>query len=259
MTAKLFVFTATGNSLWAARTLAEKLGDCEIVPIVPALRSGLINPGAERVGFVFPLYFLGLPLVVSRFIRSLDLSAAKFVFALVTKGFPMMAGAAGDYRRSTGNRLDRLDYVRMPDNYLPNFDAPSQAEFDQITAKAGLKLARIAEGILAGRKGIERSATDLIGSAYHKPFLSKLAGSQPLLTVGDSCNGCGICAKTCPVGNIRMDGKRPVYGSECEMCLACAHVCPTEAIQMGPKTVGRKRYVNTLVGWKGVREFNATK
>ena len=46
----------------------------------------------------------------------------------------------------------------------------------------------------------------------------------------DKCNGCAICAKVCPVQNIKMVDNKPVWQHRCEMCLACAEWCPIKAI-----------------------------
>ncbi len=113
----------------------------------------------------------------------------------------------------------------------------------------------IVPGIAACERHIARTIVDLIALPIHNPFLKRLANNQPFFTVSDACNGCGQCSKVCPVGNIVMDAKRPVYSKNCEMCLACVHACPTEAIQFGSKTVGKGRYVNSVVGWKKLREF----
>ncbi|MDD3092322.1 MAG: 4Fe-4S binding protein, partial [Methanoregulaceae archaeon] len=45
------------------------------------------------------------------------------------------------------------------------------------------------------------------------------------------------------VGNIRIEGDRPVWLHHCEQCMACIQLCPTDAIQAG-KTEGRRRYRN---------------
>ena len=54
----IFYFTGTGNSLYAARKLADE-GE-KIVSIVDALRSKAyhytLNVG-DKLGFVFPVYF----------------------------------------------------------------------------------------------------------------------------------------------------------------------------------------------------------
>ncbi len=56
------------------------------------------------------------------------------------------------------------------------------------------------------------------------------------------CNGCAICARICPVDNIRMLDGRPAWQHRCEQCFACLQWRPQEAIQFGEHTAGRRRY-----------------
>lgn len=54
------------------------------------------------------------------------------------------------------------------------------------------------------------------------------------LSVSETCNGCGSCAKKCPVQAIEMRGKMPVWvKQECTMCLGCLHRCPNYSIYYG--------------------------
>ena len=49
--------------------------------------------------------------------------------------------------------------------------------------------------------------------------------------VEDSCSGCGICARLCPVGNIVLLNGRPMIGEGCLICGACYHNCPSAAVR----------------------------
>jgi Pyruvate/2-oxoacid:ferredoxin oxidoreductase delta subunit len=52
-------------------------------------------------------------------------------------------------------------------------------------------------------------------------------------TVDDQCNGCGICAKVCPVKDIEMLDGKPRWLGHCEQCYACFHWCSQKAVQCG--------------------------
>ena len=58
------------------------------------------------------------------------------------------------------------------------------------------------------------------------------------------CTGCAICQKICPVDNIKIENKQPIWGKQCEQCMACIQWCPTQAIEYSDKTRKRKRYHN---------------
>jgi Pyruvate/2-oxoacid:ferredoxin oxidoreductase delta subunit len=47
------------------------------------------------------------------------------------------------------------------------------------------------------------------------------------------CNGCGVCAKICPVENIEMVDDKPSWRHHCENCFACLAWCPRASIQSG--------------------------
>lgn len=66
--------------------------------------------------------------------------------------------------------------------------------------------------------------------------------------VENSCVGCGLCAKNCPVSAIEMRDKKPVWVKDrCVMCLSCLHHCPKFSIQYGNRTKRHGQYTNPHV------------
>jgi ferredoxin len=54
--------------------------------------------------------------------------------------------------------------------------------------------------------------------------------SDRSFAVDENCTGCGTCARVCPVHNIEIVDKKPVWQNRCENCRACFNWCPTNAI-----------------------------
>ena len=130
MKTTIYYFTGTGNSLAAARKIAALLGDCELVrvPLLKTTQEDIV-PQAERIGIICPVYFSGLPLVVSEFARHLDLSRSQYTFSVVTYGGSGGSSALGQldtilWMRNRG--LDAGFMVKMPGNYILMYSSPAR-------------------------------------------------------------------------------------------------------------------------------------
>jgi ferredoxin/flavodoxin len=251
----IYYFTGTGNSLAAARKIAGALGDCEVVPIASfANTAGTVAPEADRVGIVCPVYFAGLPAMVASFAERLDLTAANYVFSVVTHGGDGGAAALrqidGILKEKAGRGLDAGFAVSMPGNYILMYESPAGEKRDRLLAAADADLERIAGQIRQEtRLKLPNSPVTRIVKALTYPwFRSHVHGDDRKFTVSERCTSCGTCAAVCPAGNIEMVDGRPVWNHRCELCCGCIHLCPTEAIQAGRGTEGRQRYRNPSVG-----------
>ncbi len=66
---------------------------------------------------------------------------------------------------------------------------------------------------------------------HHLPFSQLIPTADKSFRCDDTkCNSCGVCAKVCPVNNIKLIEGRPVWHHHCETCYACYNWCPQEAI-----------------------------
>ncbi len=246
MSTSIFYFTGTGNSLWAARTLAEGLGDCELVPIARALAAGDIRPAADRVIIVAPVYMYRLPHIVVRFARALETRAP--ITLLATCG-----GDPGDCLRHAKRLFARrgLELVQghvlvVQTNYLPFGSAPEAEVVEERLADASRRLHQLLPVIAGGGPALD-TRCDRRRAWVHPGLLYKLgyafiAKTDGSYVVEDSCNGCGLCAQLCPVDNLALVDGRPVWNNRCEQCMACLQWCPKEAVQVKDKTQGWRRY-----------------
>ena len=124
MKTNLFFFSATGNSLAVAKDIAAKLPGTQIFSI-PKVINQKMDLNADNIGFIFPVYFSGMPKIVIDFINKLEPSKPKYIFAICTCGaFPMgTLLQAQKQLRKKGMTLNAGFSIQMPGNYLVKYGA----------------------------------------------------------------------------------------------------------------------------------------
>ena len=241
----IFYFSGTGNSLAVSKSIAAKLGDTNIIPMTRENATKELH-GSQIIGLVFPVYVFGLPFIVTQFIKSLFLTDKTRVFAVaVHGGMPLgtLKQAAQLFARQ-GMTLSAGYEVMMVDNYTPIAGAISPEKQKKRFEKAERKIEMIC-GAIKNEKRYIYSGWPLINWMFGKMYygwIKKAASLDTNFKADSNCNGCGICQKVCPVGNIKMIDHLPAWQHHCEQCFACLHWCPNSAIQYGKHTSGRTRY-----------------
>lgn len=247
--AAIFCFTSTGNSLYTAKAIAGKI-DAKVLSMtgVPAICDDAV------IGFVFPVYFWGLPRIVRHFISKMQITNKNtYVFAVITCGGPVF-GVLGLLKQLLKTKNIRLRYgkrIISVTNYLPEYEAKDS---DMLREKIEQQIQKIANAVT--RREENRIPTI---SFLNKLIYSAMPdeNSDRHFNVLPICKGCATCQRVCPAGNIRIEAHKPVFKHRCEHCLACLHNCPVYAIDWKDKTQGKERYRNTNISLNELISFNS--
>lgn len=246
--ATIFCFTSTGNSLFTAKKLAEKIGG-EVKP----MRNGPVQCDDDLIGFVFPVFFWGLPRMVTRFVSDMRITDPNaYVFAVATSGGAPF-GTLGQLKTLLRQKDVRLQFgmgIRSVSNYLIEYTPKDSSELQREIAE---KIHAAADAVNNRHTNRIRGFTPVNRIAYR---LYPDAGSDRHFSAASACTGCGTCQRICPARNITMEAGRPDFLHKCEHCLACLQNCPARAIDWKGKTQGKTRYRNSGISLGELIAFN---
>ena len=244
----ILYFSATGNCKYVAARLASAFGQ-ETVSIVDCILSGMYSFADDTIGVVVPTYFWGLPSIVKEFLEKVDFHA-DYLYFIATYGTTPGASDAMAGKAIRGKTIDAFYSVRMPDTWTPIFDLSTP---EKVAAFSRTTEAEIDETICKiGERHTNRHMIPHVPAFLAEWFAQPIYNNDKRQTahfrVEESCIGCGLCAKKCPVQAIEMQEKRPVWVKEkCTLCLGCLHRCPKFAIQYGKNTRRHGQYTNPNV------------
>ena len=243
----IYYFSATGNSKHVANRLAESLNE-SVTPVLDVLGKGVAVD--DQMILVYPNYCGGVPSVIREFLQKniFQISKDAKLFLVITYGNNTGASssiASKYFKKNTERTFDAMYSVKMPDNWTPVFDLTNAEEVAETSAKADEEIDGIIRKIKMGIYGDH--VNDKLGKFMEVvyPGFYKTLSKTSHLHVEDTCVGCGLCAKNCPVSAIEMVGGKPTWiKKNCVMCLGCLHRCPKFAIQYDGKTKDHGQYLH---------------
>ena len=134
----------------------------------------------------------------------------------------------------------------MPRNYVINEAYPmlEKDEVEKRIADAYHQLDQVASDIRSGDdlKARHVFLFETLITVPFNPVWCRYKLTAKDFYVNDSCVGCGACQKFCPLNNIELVDKKPVWGDQCTHCMACIGNCPAKAIEYGTITQDKEPY-----------------
>ncbi|MGI6536318.1 MAG: EFR1 family ferrodoxin [Eggerthellaceae bacterium] len=244
----ILYFSATGNSKYVAERIASAFNDTALS--IERADTTIALEDNEMLGIVTPVNWWELPVLTREFLEQLKVSNNRDAYTFIVTTYGTTPGCTFDDARKIlakrGIALRAGFSVKMPDNWTPVFDLSDPEKVNKINEEAETYIDDVI-GHLRDR--------DTGNHMQHKMPYAVRVFTDPLLnaerktkkfSVDDSCIGCGLCAKRCPVHAIRIQDGKPVWvKGECALCLRCLHHCPKFAIQYGNgKTRQHGQYTN---------------
>jgi ferredoxin len=255
---ELYFLSGTGNSFRAATWLQKIAEQNGCATELTAIGTNTAPPRCDRdslFALFFPTHGFTAPWKVIQFAGQLPRVKKVPAVVVATRasmrfGRILTPGVSGSatflialilwlkgFRVHGGLSLD------MPSNWQALHPGMSAESYAWITQRAEPRLAVFAGKIFSGGRSwfnfnnlyeifwtIALSWLSLLYLLLGRFFLAKI------LFANSNCNLCGVCVTHCPVGAIKIVGRRRphlYWRHSCESCMRCLAFCPRQAIEAG--------------------------
>lgn len=237
MSCEIFYFTATGNSLYIARQIANGLGEAELISIPEAMEQ-YTGTDVPMIGLIFPVFGWGMPRIVEDFVRKLRLNSEQYVFAVATCGGTPSVTVLRLQKMLQKNGADLDAGFTVKEGHKGSNSDPAIIKLVRSLnwknpVPGTERIPEIVEIVKNKRKHMPESSSlpaNLLGGLFHESFINMAKTSDKNFSVDEKCSLCHTCVRVCPRNNIEIIDMKPVWHHNCEACEACYQWCPKQAI-----------------------------
>lgn len=236
---KIYYFTGTGNSYWAAKKIGEHFS-AEVRSIIDSENEKTFVTDDDVLGIVCPTYMHDIPWIVKDLLLKLSSTGNPYVFAVVTSNNDESGKAFANIDHAllaNGLTLSLAFDLQMPGNCV---ESTVQQDRERLAA-APEKLAGICRAIEHREKNFTSDHQKADAKFVERSWFYSSHSIMKWFKVRENCTGCGVCAKVCPTDNISIISGKAVHGKNCAACYACVHWCPEHATIVNVPTFRKLR------------------
>ncbi len=203
----ILYYSVAGHALSLARTFNPDY-------LIDVCRKEEIPEDTDVLGLVFPSVNSGLPFPMKEAIEALldrDNSKLGYIFAVVL---------LEDSKRFNGRIVEKeLEDAGLNLSYFTSVKLQDEEKVKEIAKETD------EEKILLPSVSLTYRLQKKITERLNRPSL-------PIgLEVTESCDGCGICYRLCPMNNITIEKGKTKLNEKCIQCQMCFSFCPKSAIK----------------------------
>lgn len=234
-----YYFSGTGNTQFVVNQAVKSLETYGIQVSLKLIEKGYISlEPANELWIAFPANSKSVSPFIWRFLKSLPYSKGILVHVLVTLNNSVhILSPLYSLLTTKGYIPTSACEISMPNNMVDsNFDQDKDLQKFKYASE---KVDRFVHNTMAGNfswksefKGSK--FISLLSRETRLPWIS-MRFMLKLETIPSKCIDCGMCAKQCPVKNIRKVNQVFIHGSDCQFCMKCVAKCPKKAIQVKGK------------------------
>ncbi len=239
----IYYFSGTGNTIQVCREMKQVFDEngikTNLYPLEKSSNQKIDN--SHTIGIAFPCAIHTTYPIVREWIETIPNHIGMKVFFVCTMGGTRTGinnYIQGLLKKGMKFEVLAIENIAMVRNFCQK-DFPKDF-VEKKNTKAFEHARKFAKSLLMGKKpfGKKDALSWFFNPIANTEWVWNLTRKYyPLVADLEKCNGCKICEKICPVGNITFSEKKsPTFGTEkCQVCLRCVGFCPQKAINRDKK------------------------